>query len=116
MLVTLIPLFDEKMSVQAYSLFSQKNNYLLNPSLQGTGQNDGAVDIPGFEVIKMVGLEALATGKEIFVTANNISVFSDINFQCQAPHERLVLLIDSTIPPEEMYINRLRELKGMGYK
>lgn len=116
MLVTLIPLFDEKMSVQAYSLFSQKNNYLLNPSLQGTGQNDGAVDIPGFEVIKMVGLEALASGKEVFVTANNISIFSDINFQCHAPHDRLVLLIDSTIPPNEMYINRLRELKGMGYK
>ncbi len=116
MLVTLIPLFDEKMSVQAYSLFSQKNNYLLNPSLQGTGQNDGAVDIPGFEVIKMVGLEELASGKEVFVTANNISIFSDIDFQCQAPHDRLVLLIDSTIPPEEMYINRLRELKGMGFK
>ena len=116
MLVTLIPLFDEKMSVQAYSLFSQKNNYLLNPSLQGTGQNDGAVDIPGFEVIQFVGLDALALGKEVFVTANNISIFSDINSQCQAPHERLVLLIDSTIPPEEMYINRLRELKEMGYK
>ena len=116
MLVTLIPLFDEKMSVQAYSLFSQKNNYLLNPSLQGTGQNDGAVDIPVFEVIKMVGLEALASGKEIFVTANNISIFSDINFQCQAPHDRLVLLIDSTIPPDEMYISRIRELKEMGFK
>ena len=97
-------------------MFSQKNNYLLNPSLQGTGQNDGAVDIPGFEVIQFVGLDALALGKEVFVTANNISIFSDINSQCQAPHERLVLLIDSTIPPEEMYINRLRELKEMGYK
>lgn len=116
MLVTLIPLFDEKMSVQAYSLFSQKNNYLLNPSLQGTGQNDGAVDIPGFEVIQLVGLEALASGKEVFVTANNISIFSDINSQCQSPHDRLVLLIDSTIPADEMYINRLRELKEMGYK
>ena len=36
MLVTLIPLFDEEMSVRAYSLFSQKQNFLLNPSLQGT--------------------------------------------------------------------------------
>lgn len=116
MLVTLIPLFDDKMSVRAYSLFSQKNNYLLNPSLQGTGQNDGAVDIPGFEVIRFVGIDALASGKEVFVTANNISIFSDFEFQCQAPHDRIVILIDNTIPPEEMYVNRLRELKEKGYR
>ena len=42
MLATLIPLFDGKMAVCAYSLFAQKHNYLLNPSLLGTGSLDGA--------------------------------------------------------------------------
>ena len=52
MLVTLVPLFDKEMSVRAYSLFTQKNNFLLNPSLQGTGINDGAFHIPGLEMIE----------------------------------------------------------------
>lgn len=116
MLVTLIPLFDEKMSVRAYSLFSQKNNVLLNPSMQGTGKNDGAVHILGFEVIQSIGLDALASGKEVFVEANNISIFSDIDAQCQDPQGRLVILVDDSVEPKEIYIKRLRELKEKGFK
>ncbi len=116
MLVTLIPLFDENMSVRAYSLFSQKNNFLLNPSMLGTGQNDGAAKVEGLEVIRNMGIETLPSDKEVFVTLNNISVFSDIDAQCDAPHGRIVLLIDDTFPPVEMYTGRLKELKDNGYK
>lgn len=116
MLVTLIPLFDEEMSVRAYSLFAQKTNYLLDPSMQGTRQYDGATQIPGLEIIENMGLDTLSADKEVFVEVNNISIFSDISGQCQAPHDRIVLLIDKTITPEKMYIDRLYELKGMGYK
>ena len=35
MLVALVPLFDENMAVRAYSVFSQKNNLLLNTSHVG---------------------------------------------------------------------------------
>ena len=41
MLLTLVPLFDEKMAVCAYSFFTQRENYLLNPLLLGTAQFDG---------------------------------------------------------------------------
>ncbi|MCI8616351.1 HDOD domain-containing protein [Parablautia intestinalis] len=116
MLVTLIPFFDEEMSVRAYSLFAQKTNYLLDPSMQGTRQYDGATQIPGLEIIENMGLDTLSADKEVFVEVNNISVFSDISGQCQAPHDRIVLLIDSTVVPEKMYIDRLCELKEMGYK
>lgn len=116
MLVTLIPLFDENMSVGAYSLFTQKNNFLLNPLLGTTGQNDGAATIDGFEVIESMGIETLSADAEVFVALNNISIFSDIPSQCSAPHERLILLIDTKIPPESMYIERLKELKDLGYK
>ncbi len=116
MLVTLIPLFDEKMNVRAYSLFTQKNNYLLNPSLLGTRQNDGAVDIPGLDVINSMGIEAFSTDKEVFVAVSNISMFTDIEVQTKGPHERIILLIDNSVLPEEIYINRLRELKNAGFK
>ncbi len=116
MLLVLVPLFDENMAVKAYSIFSQKNNLLLNPMMLGTGQLDGAARIPGLEVLQSMGIETLSDDKEIFVPVSNISVFADIENQCDAPHERIVLLIDNTVPPIEMYVNRLRELKDKGYK
>ena len=117
MLASLIPLFDEKMTVKAYSLFTQKANMLLNPALLGTGANDGAGTISGLEVIESMGVDTISRDKEIFVSVNNISLFTDIDEQSKGvPHERLVILTDKSIKPTEMYINRLKELKGSGYK
>lgn len=116
MLATLIPLFDENMTVRAYSLFAQKDNYFLNPSLLGTRRNDGVANIVGLDIIESMGIETLSADKEVFVEVNNVSIFSDIDEKCQAPHERLVLLMDNTIEPDDMYINRLKELKEKGYK
>ena len=116
MLVTLIPLFDEKMSVRAYSLFTRKKNFFLLPSLLGTGANDGASNIAGVEVIQSIGLETILTDKEIFVPINNIAIFSDVLEQNDIPCGQVVLLMDTSIEPEKMYISRLQELKNLGYK
>ena len=114
MLATLIPLFDETMTVKAYSLFAQKENRLLNPSYLGPGISEG-IHVAGLDLIESMGIETLSADKEIFVEVNNISIFSNIDEQCQAPHERLILLVDHTITPEEMYIKRFRELKEKGF-
>ena len=116
MMLALIPLFDENMAVRAYSVFSQKDNFFLNPLMLGTGRYDGAAAVEGLELIESMGIETLSEDKEIFVPVGNISVFSDVEAQCSAPHDRLVFLIDNTIPPIDMYVNRLRELKEKGYK
>ncbi len=116
MLMALVPLFDENMAVKAYSIFSQKDNYFLNPMLLGTGQYDGSAAVEGLELIESMGVETVSDDKEIFVPVSNISVFSDVENQCSAPHNRIVFLIDNTIPPIEVYINRLKQLKEMGYK
>ncbi|MBD5501563.1 MAG: HDOD domain-containing protein [Lachnospiraceae bacterium] len=116
MLATLIPLFDETMAVRAYSLFAQRENYLLNPRLLGTASFDGAGTITGLDIIQSMGIESLSSDKEVFIEMNNVSIFSAIEEQCSAPHERLVLLIDSAIKPETMYIDRLKALRDMGYK
>lgn len=116
MLVTMIPLFDENMMVKAYSLFVQKENYLLNPSFLGTGKNDAAVDIPGLDIINVMGMETISPDKDIFIEINNISIFTDIDERCNAPHGRVVLLMDNTIIPNDMYINRLKKLKNSGFK
>lgn len=116
MLVALIPLFDENMAVRAYSIFAQKDNFFLDPMMQGTRQNDGAAAVFGLELIEEMGIGTISEDSEIFVPVSNISIFSDVQEQCKAPHGRIVFLIDNTIPPVEMYVKRLRELKNMGYK
>lgn len=116
MLLALIPLFDENMAVKAYSVFSQRDNFFLDPMMLGTRQNDGATTVEGLELISTMGIETLSEDKEIFVPVSNISIFSDMESQCDAHHDRIVFLMDNTIPPVEMYINRLKELKNRGYK
>lgn len=116
MLVTLIPLFDENIKVSAYSLYTQKANFLLHPNLLGSGSNDGAAQIEGFELILNMGLETLSPAKEIFVPVNEISIFSDIPAQCGLPHEFFVLLLKGNIPCTPMYIDRVKALNEMGYR
>ncbi len=116
MLATLIPLFDREMNVCAYSIFAQKENFLLNPRLLGVGCYDGAADIVGLDIVESMGLETVSGDKEVFVEMNNVSVFADIASQCNAPHEKLVLLIDHNIPPEERYIERIKALREDGYR
>ena len=116
MLVTLIPLFDGDMVIQAYSLFTQKSNFFLNPSYLGTGQLDGAARVDGLEVIQNMGIETLSRANEVFVSVSNMSLFSNIEEQCDASHDRLVLLIDHAVKPEPMYLERIKELRDKGYK
>ncbi len=116
MLATLIPFFDKDMKVSAYSLFSQKQNYLLNPASQGFGRNDGAGRVNGLEIIQAMGMDTLSPGTDVFVPVGNIAVFSDIDEQCGMQRNQLVLLFDDSVPNEEMYIRRLIELKQAGYK
>lgn len=116
MLATLVPFFDKDMRVCAYSLFSQKNNYLLNPSLQGSAMNDGAVSITGLEIIKNIGIDTLSPGTDVFVPVGPIAVFSDIESQTDPMNGRLVLLFDNEIQNDEKYRSRLGELKEKGYK
>ncbi|MBR3306959.1 MAG: HDOD domain-containing protein [Lachnospiraceae bacterium] len=116
MLATLIPLFDHSMSVCAYSVFAQKENFLLNPRYLGVGRYDGAANVVGFELIESMGLETVAGDQMVFIEMNNIALFSDIAEQCNAPHDKTVLLVDQELPAEGKYINRLKELKADKYK
>lgn len=116
MLATLIPLFDGKMAVGAYSLFAQKENYLLNPIKLGSGALDGAGYILGLEVVENIGDETLDDNQEVFVEVSNVSIFAKIEDECSLAHDKVVLLMDSSVPAEDKYIKRLQQLKFLGYK
>ena len=115
MLATLIPLFDDKMTVCAYSVFARKENYFLNPSLMAGARFDGAGSVPELEVVSSMGVATLSGGKEVFVPVNQFSVFAEISLQCTVPAEKVVLLMDNTITPEENFVKRIKELKEQGY-
>ena len=115
MMLTLIPFFDRNMSVSAYSLFTRKNNFLMNPSLLGSRQFDGAAYVDGLELIQELGTTTLSGGKPIFVSLNNISNFSSLESECKNTNHAPILLIDQTFPPVSMYTDRIRELREFGY-
>lgn len=115
MMLTLIPFFDRNMSVSAYSLFTRKNNFLINPSLLGSRQFDGAAYVDGLELIQELGTTTLSGGKPIFVSLNNISIFSSLESECKNTNHAPILLIDQTFPPVSMYTDRIRELREFGY-
>lgn len=116
MFATLMPLFDDKMAVKAFSLFAQRENFLLNPSLLGTGMNSGIGQINGLEVIESTGVETLTLGADIFVPVTDISLFADIESQCKAPAGRIVILIDRSVLPQEQFLERINALRALGYR
>ncbi len=115
MLMTLIPLFDENMTVCAYSLFTQKQNKFINTRALGMGEMDGVTQLEGLEIIESMGLNTISSDKEVFIPINNISIFADIESQCTKHQGRVAFLIDNTILPEDMYVNRILELKKAGF-
>lgn len=117
MLATLIPIFDKDQKVFAYSLFSQKEDFLRNPGMQGYSRNDGAGSINGLELIGDMGIDTLADDVDVFVPVGNIAVYSpDIEANKVAPRKRLVLLFDHSITPTDEYVARLTELKAAGFR
>ena len=116
MLATMMPLFDGNTAVKAYSVFAQKKNFLLHPALLGTGSLDGAGNIMGLDAIESMGIGTLNDDQVFFVEVTKVSLFASIDEMCSAPSDRIVLLVDQTIPCKEMYIERFKQLKEMGYK
>lgn len=116
MLATLVPLFDKKMMTCAYSIFAQKENLLMTPAAAGSARFDGAGFVTGLDIVDSTGIDTLSGKREVFIEVNDISIFADLDAQCSAPHDKLVLLMGPEVTPTENYVRRLAELKNAGYK
>ncbi len=116
MLAALMPLFNEKMAVKAYSVFSEKENPFLNPDMAVAAKYDGVGRISGLEVVGSMGTAVLNEEKQVFVPVDNINIFADIVSQCTVPRNRVVLLMDNSITPDEDYVKRIKLLRGEGFR
>lgn len=116
MLATLIPLFNDKTEVAAYSLFAQKENKLISPKHMGTASLDGAGRVSGLDIIENIGLDNMMGDRDVFLELNQFSIFSDLEKDCKAPAERIVFLIDVSIGPTDANIARIKQLKEAGFR
>ena len=115
MLATLIPLFDNKMNVLAYSIFAQRENLLATPSLLGTGSLDLATRVLGLEIVNNMGLDSVSADRNVFIEVNEVSIFTDLEHDCRVDHSKVVLLGNSSIRPTEQYVQRIAALKNAGF-
>lgn len=115
MLATLKPVFDKEMSVQGYRIIAQRENYLKNISLVGTGNLDTASDILGIDIVNILKDEAFESYQRIFVEVSNIALFTDFESDVEISPARLVLMVDGSISPTREYTERIEELKDKGY-
>ena len=107
MLAALMPLFNEKMVVKAYSVFSQKENPFLNPDIAVGVRFNGVGRISGLEVVGSMGAAVLSDEKDVFVPVDNIAIFADIAGQCTVPKNRVVILLVYTVTPDDDYVKRI---------
>ena len=114
MFVSVTPFFDEKMNVKAYCFLAQKGSYLMTAE----GIDDPlsrSAHSQAFDYIRLIGLEALTDNRPLFIPINNLALIFDLAGACTAPPEQIIFVIDSSVPPTEMYISKIAELKEKGF-
>ena len=87
----------------------------MNPSLLGSKLLNQFQPVYIGGSVKLSGTTTLSGGKPIFVSLNNISIFSSLESECKNTNHAPILLIDQTFPPVSMYTDRIRELREFGY-
>lgn len=114
MLLVPIPLFNKDMGVDYYCFrFLKDGNIFL--SLQAHSL-DASVMPPMLHVIKKAGLEALTTGKPLFVPISYVSLLADLENQCNETPSDIIFVIDNQTPVEKTFTERIKQLKALGFR
>jgi EAL and modified HD-GYP domain-containing signal transduction protein len=115
LLIVPVPLFNENIAVEAYYFRNRKGNDLLDGT--GTSFLDGAMLSLPLEMLRLVSLEALTTGKPIFVPITKYMLLSRLETQSEQPADKIIFLIDAgEIDDTAPYIANIERLKGLGYR
>lgn len=110
-----VPLFNREMAVEAYYFRYQKGNGLMFESRPASAF-DGAMRAPLLDAFRLVGIEAFAIDKPIFVPISAMTLLGDLASQCPQPYDRIVLILRYDINPDEDYTASIRELKAKGFR
>ena len=115
MFISVVPLFDRNLAVNAYLFLSQKTTNLM-VSTQNAFTMDGSNHFAALDMVNSIGLEALTGGLPLFIPINNIALLMNLESMCNADPNNIIFVIDNSVTPEAMYIDRIETLKSKGYK
>ena len=115
MFMSVVPLFDKNLAVNAYLFLSQKTENLL-VSTQNAFTMDGANHFAAMDMVNSTGLEALTGGLPLFIPINNVALLMELENMCNADPKSIVFVIDDSVTSKTMYIDRIEALKQKGYK
>jgi len=113
--IVAIPFFDSKMSVTAYRLNSRSGQTLLGMMAEEMSMSD-AVLTPGLDLIQTLGVEPLTGGCPLFVDINEYHLLMRIPILLDIAPEMLVCVLSNSIKPDDVVIERCRELNTLGFK
>ncbi|MCL2610936.1 MAG: HDOD domain-containing protein [Defluviitaleaceae bacterium] len=113
MMVLSSPIFTEDMMLYAYRFASKKCDDLLSFRAV-TNLSRDAVNPKMLELIEQIGLNALTNDYPIFISMNPITLMAD--FKLNVPVEKVIINIDQSVTPEDMYLEKISQLKQKGYR
>ncbi|MDR1573384.1 MAG: HDOD domain-containing protein [Clostridiales Family XIII bacterium] len=115
LLVVPVPLFSEENTVEAYMFRYSKGNDLLSAAKEGI-HFDGAMHSPLLSMIRVVGLDALTMGKQIFVPVSKLMLMTGLENACDETPDKIVFLIDGNVKGDATNVSNIRRLKELGYR
>lgn len=110
MFMTVIPFFNNNLAVKAYMFYSQQSKNLMTGA-QSVFALDGAISLPELDFINRVSLTALTSDAPLFIPIKYISLMSDLDNQCSADHSKIIFVVDTTVPLNPQYLDRIKFLK-----
>lgn len=109
-----VPLFDNEMSVLAYSFRFQKGTGLFSDHEHTAF--DGAFESPLLNLVGSIGLEALTLGKPIFVPVSHITLLVDLDENFNEDPTKVVFVLDKNFEIDELYVERVIRFKLLGFR
>lgn len=110
-----VPIFNSDLKVYSYKFMSKDADNLIIGEQTHTGL-DGAVNPKLLETISTIGLDTLTMGKPLFVSFNAISILGDFQKSLNIDPSKIIITLDETVTPEEVYVKRVNQIKEKGYK
>ncbi|MDR2572699.1 MAG: HDOD domain-containing protein [Oscillospiraceae bacterium] len=113
--IVAIPFFSSDMSVVAYRLNSRSGQNLLGMMVEEMSMSD-AVLTPGLDLVKTIGVEPLTGGCPLFIDINEYHLLMRMPIVLDILPEQLVCVLTNRINPDDVVIEKCKELKELGFK
>jgi EAL and modified HD-GYP domain-containing signal transduction protein len=114
LMVTPKPVFSRSKEVFAYYLSFQMGNALLEGGKAYTFESE--VETPFFDFVNRIGLDALTSGKLIFIPVTNVHLALELEKICTVDHSLVALLMGPKIELSASNLQRITRLREAGFK